>query len=52
MHGQKSKFVVTELTSVSLICFKHVIAVLPFWHNLILIIIFHSEVEIFFSDGP
>ena len=30
MHGQKSKSVVTSHTSVSLICFKYVFAVLPF----------------------
>ena len=30
MHGQKSKFVVTWLTSVSLIRFKHIIATVSF----------------------
>ena len=40
----------TWLTSASLVCFKHVVAVLLFRHNLILIIISHPKVENFFSD--
>ena len=52
MHGQKSKFVVTWLTSVSLICFKHVIDVLPFSAQPNSHYYFSLWSWDFFSDGP